>query len=78
MKEQLWNLLLYAIVFGIAYYQTYAEGDWFLTIGITILLIGFGQIGATVLTILWYGVVWFWDATVNYSKNRREKTEDEI
>ena len=76
MKEQLWNLLIYAILFGIAYYQTYAEGDWFLTIGITILLVGFGQIGATVLTILWYGLVWFWNASVNFRKDNNDRRRD--
>jgi predicted membrane protein len=78
MKEQLWNLAFYAVIFGIVYYQSYAENDWLLTIAATILVIGFVNILATVLAILWHGLIWFWDATVNYSKNRREKTEDEI
>ncbi len=78
MKDAFWNIVVYVIAFGVVYYSTYAEADWFLTITLTVLLIGFANIGATVLTILWYGLYWFWNATVNYSKNRKENTEDEI
>ena len=77
MKEQLWNLALYAVIFGIVYYQSYAENDWWLTIAATIIVIGFVNILATVLAILWYGSIWFWDQTVNYSKrNNRSEMED--
>ena len=77
MKEQLWNLALYAVIFGIVYYQSYAENDWWLTIAVTIIVIGFVNILATVLAILWYGSIWFWDQTVNYSKrNNRSEMED--
>ena len=77
MKEQLWNLALYAVIFGIVYYQSYAENDWWLTIAATTVVIGFVNISATVLAIFWYGLVWFWDQTVNYSKrNNRSEMED--
>jgi hypothetical protein len=77
MKEQIWNLALYAAIFGIVYYQSYAENDWWLTIAATIIVIGFVNISATVLAIFWYGLVWFWDQTVNYSKrNNRSEMED--
>ena len=77
MKEQLWNLALYAVIFGIVYYQSYAENDWWLTIAATTVVIGFVNILATVLAIFWYGLVWFWDQTVNYSKrNNRSEMED--
>ena len=77
MKEQLWNLALYAVIFGIVYYQSYAENDWWLTIAVTIMFIGVVNILATVLAIFWYGLVWFWDQTVNYSKrNNRSEMED--
>ena len=72
MKEQLWNLVLYAVIFGIVYYQSYAENDWWLTIAATIIVIGFVNILATVLAILWYGLIWFWNATVNYNKDRKQ------
>jgi ABC-type phosphate transport system auxiliary subunit len=78
MKEQLWNLALYAVIFGIVYYQSYAENDWWLTIAATTVVIGFVNISATALAILWYGLIWFWDATVNYSKNRKQDNVDEI
>ena len=78
MKEALYNVFVYVIAFGFVYYQTYAEADWSMTILATILLIGFANIVATALVILWHGLVWFWDATVNYSKNRKEYKEDEI
>jgi hypothetical protein len=77
MKEQLWNLALYAVIFGIVYYQSYAENDWWLTIAATTVVIGFVNISATALAIFWYGLVWFWDQTVNYSKrNNRSEMED--
>ena len=76
MKEQLWNLAFYAIIFGLVYYQYYAEGDWWLTIAVTIIVIGFVNIGATVLTILWYGLVWFWNASVNFRKDNNDRRRD--
>jgi hypothetical protein len=75
LKEHLWDLLLYAIVFGIVLYKSYGEGDWGLTLIATIFFIGFANVAVTVLGILWHGVVWFWNATVNYNKNRRKNTE---
>lgn len=77
MKEQLWYLACYAAIFGIVYYQSYAENDWWLTIAATIIVIGFVNILATVLAIFWYGLVWFWNATVNYSKNRKQDEVNE-
>ena len=77
MKEQLWNLALYAVIFGIVYYQSYAENDWWLTIAVTIMFIGVVNILATVLAIFLYGLVWFWNATVNYSKNRKQNEVNE-
>lgn len=71
MKEALYNIFVYVLAFGLVYYQTYTEADWFLTIAITLLLIGFANILSTVLVILWHVMVWFWNATVNYSKNRK-------
>jgi ABC-type phosphate transport system auxiliary subunit len=70
-------LALYAAIFGIVYYQSYAENDWWLTIAATIIVIGFVNILATVLAIFWYGLVWFWNATVNYSKNRKQDEVNE-
>ena len=78
MKEALFNIFGYILAFGFTYHQTYAEANWILTIMATILLIGFANVVATALVILWHGLVWFWDATVNYSKNRKEYKEDEI
>ena len=77
MKEQLWYLACYAAIFGIVYYQSYAENDWLLTIAATTLVIGFVNILATVLAILWHGLIWFWNATVNYSKNRKQDEVNE-
>jgi ABC-type multidrug transport system permease subunit len=77
MKEQIWNLALYAAIFGIVYYQSYAENDWWLTIAATIIVIGVVNILATVLAIFCYGLVWFWNATVNYSKNRKQNEVNE-
>jgi hypothetical protein len=73
LKEHLWNLLLYAIVFGIVFYKSYGEGDWGLTFIATIFFIGFANVAVTALGILWHGLVWFWNTTVNYNKNRKQQ-----
>lgn len=78
MKKHLWDMGAYALILGIVYWQYHAEVD---TTGIflaSLLLIGLIQVITTILGILWETLVWFWDATVNYSKNRRDNTDDEI
>lgn len=78
MKKHLWDLGFYAIMFGLAYYNTAHEVDLIMTALIAVLIIGAVQIFSTFLAIAWYGLVVFWNATVNYSKNRKEYKEDEI
>lgn len=77
MKKHLWDLVFYAIMFGFSYYHTYDEA-WTMTVLFAVLTIGAVQIISTFFAIAWHGLVWFWDATVNYSKNRKEYKEDEI
>ena len=78
MKKHLWDLVFYAFMFGLVYYYTAHEVDLTMTALVAVLIIGAVQIFSTFLAILWYGLVGFWDATVNYSKNRKEYKEDEI
>lgn len=77
MKKHLWDILFYVVVFGIVYYQSSHDSNWMLIGSITVLLIGAAQVLSTFFTILLYGLVWFWNATVNYSKrNNRSEMED--
>ena len=77
MKKHLWDILFYAVVFGMVYYQSSHDSDWVLMGSVTVLLIGAAQVLSTFFTILLYGLVWFWDATVNYSKNRKVYESEE-
>ena len=70
MKKHLWDIVFYAVVFGMVYYQSSHDSDWMLMGSVTVLLIGVAQVLSTFFTILLYGLVWFWDATVNYSKRK--------
>lgn len=76
MKKQVWDLLFYAIMFGFAYYQTYGE-ELYMTAMFAVLAIGAVQIISTFFSIAAYGMIWFWDATVNYNKNRKKEIGDE-
>lgn len=77
MKKHLWDLGFYAIMFGLAYYNTAHEVDLIMTALVAVLVIGAVQIFSTFLAIAWYGLVWFWDQTVNYSKRKnRSEMED--
>lgn len=78
MKKYFWDILLYAFIFGIAYYHTYSEFGLEITGFLFLMLLGLVRIFSTVLDILFDVIEWFWDATVNYSKNKRENKEDEI
>ena len=77
MKKHLWDIVFYVVVFGIVYYQTSHDSDWVLMGFATVLLIGFANIASTVIMILLHSVLWFWDATVNYSKNRKVYESEE-
>lgn len=77
MKKHLWDIAFYAVVFGMVYYQSSPDSDWVLMGSITVLLIGAAQVLSTFFTILLYGLVWFWNATVNYSKNRKVYESEE-
>jgi hypothetical protein len=77
MKKHLWDIVFYAVVFGMVYYQSSHDSDWVLMGSVTVLLIGAAQVLSTFFTILFYGLVWFWDATVNYSKNRKVYESEE-
>lgn len=77
MKKHLWDILFYAVVFGMVYYQSSHDSDWILMGSVTVLLIGAAQVLSTFFTILFYGLVWFWNATVNYSKNRKVYESEE-
>lgn len=77
MKKHLWDLGFYAIMFGLAYYNTAHEVDLIMTALVAVLIIGAVQIFSTFLAIAWYGLVWFWNATVNYSKNRKVYESEE-
>ncbi len=77
MKKHLWDIVFYAVIFGMVYYQSSHDSDWLLMGSVTVFLIGAAQVLSTFFTILLYGLVWFWDATVNYSKrNNRSEMED--
>lgn len=77
MKKHLWDILFYAVVFGMVYYQSSHDSDWMLMGSVTVLLIGAAQVLSTFFTILLYGLVWFWNATVNHSKNRKVYESEE-
>jgi|688.fasta_scaffold1118998_2 hypothetical protein len=77
MKKHLWDILFYAVIFGMVYYQSSHDSDWLLMGSVTVFLIGAAQVLSTFFTILLYGLVWFWDATVNYSKNRKVYESEE-
>jgi hypothetical protein len=77
MKKHLWDIVFYAVIFGIVYYQSSHDSDWLLMGFVTVFLIGAAQVLSTFFTILLYGLVWFWDATVNYSKNRKVYESEE-
>ena len=77
MKKHLWDIVFYAVVFGMVYYHSSHDSDWVLMGSMTVLLIGAVQIFSTFFTILFYGLVWFWNATVNYSKNRKVYESEE-
>ncbi len=77
MKKHLWDILFYVVVFGMVYYHSSHDSDWILMGSITVLLIGAAQVLSTFFTILLYGLVWFWNATVNYSKNRKVYESEE-
>lgn len=78
MKKHLWDVAAYLVISGFVYWQYHQEFDTANIIMTSLLLIGIIQVTATFLGILWEFLVWFWDATVNYSKNRRDRTDDEI
>jgi len=77
MKKHLWDILFYAVIFGMVYYQSSHDSDWLLMGSVTVFLIGAAQVLSTFFTILLYGLVWFWNATVNYSKNRKVYESEE-
>ncbi len=77
MKKQLWDIAFYAAIFGMVYYQSSHDSDWILMGSVTVFLIGAAQVLSTFFTILLYGLVWFWNATVNYSKNRKVYESEE-
>ena len=78
MKKHLYDLGAYALILGFVYWQYHAEVDTTSIFLAALLLVGLIQVTTTVLGILWEFQVWFWDATVNYSKNKRERNDDEI
>jgi hypothetical protein len=77
MKKHLWDIAFYAVIFGIVYYQTSHDSDWMLMGIATVFFISFVNIASTVIMILFHSVLWFWDQTVNYSKNRKVYESEE-
>jgi hypothetical protein len=76
LYEHLWAVFSYVLIAGFVYYKASADSDLLLMAMMVAFLVGVAQISWTFISILWYGVVWFWDATVNYSKNRKVWDEE--
>jgi threonine/homoserine/homoserine lactone efflux protein len=71
MKNHLWDLFYYIAMLGVVYFSTQY---FMLAVFGAIFLIGAVEVFVTLLSIVCYALIWFWDATVNY---RKENTEDE-
>jgi hypothetical protein len=77
MKKHLWDIAFYAVVFGIVYYRSSYDSDWMLMGLATLFFLGLAQVTWTILAILGHAGMWCWDATVNYSKNRKVYESEE-
>lgn len=77
LYEHLWSIFAYLVVCGFVYYKSSHDSDLLLMGMMVVFLVGFAQIVWTFLAIIGYIAIWFWDATVNYSKNRKEMEHEE-
>ena len=77
MKKHLWDIAFYAVIFGMVYYHSSHDSDWMLMGFVTVFLVGCAQVVWTILAILGHAGMWFWDQTVNYSKNRKVYESEE-
>ena len=76
LYEHLWHVVCYLMVLGFVYYKSTPDTDLLLMSVIVAFLIGVAQIAWTFLAIVGHGLIWFWDATVNYRKNRKVWDEE--
>jgi hypothetical protein len=72
LYEHLWSILIYVLISGFVYYKSSADSDLLLMAMMVAFLVGVAQITWTFLAIAGHGAIWFWNATVNYSKNRKQ------
>lgn len=74
MIEKLWDLFIYVLAFGAAFYLSYEDNDLILTTLITLTLIGFVSIVNTLLSLLGYALLWTWKELVKEKEiNANEK-----
>lgn len=77
LAEHLWAVFCYLLICGFVYYKSSHDSDLLLMGMMVVFLVGVAQITWTFLAIIGHGLSWFWDATVNYSKNRRVDGDNE-
>lgn len=76
LYEHLWHVMCYVLISGLVYYKSSHDSDLLLMGTMVIMLVGITQIAWTFLAIIGHGLIWFWDATVNYRKNRKVWDEE--
>jgi hypothetical protein len=69
MKQYIADLVLYIVMFGIAYFYLYGEHDLFLTVLAALSLIGLFNIVNSIFSLIGHGFFWCWQQLMIIRKN---------